>query len=136
MVAVADLMAGGALAATYTGLVGSRHGSGSAGAPARVTAPVARRVSSAAASADYAVDASSYRLVVAARSRCWVQVVDGGRATYAAVMPAGHSRSFSVTGGSRVELGSAGGSVTVSTGGRSQRLTPPAAPYTFNFTPA
>ena len=135
VVALLDLLALGALAATYTGLLGgtsrgTANGSGSA-VPA---ATVLKQVRSSASSADYTVAAPAYRITVAARYRCWVQVASGPTISFASVMPAGASRTFSLTGRSSVEIGSGGGSVTVRAGGRSQRLAaPPSAPYTLTF---
>lgn len=134
VVALLDLLACGALAATYTGLLGrtdrgTAQGSGSA-VPA---ATVLKQTGSSPSSADYTVAAPAYRITVAARYQCWVQVTAGQSTSFASVMPAGASRTFTVTGRSSVELGSGGGSVTVQAGGHSQRVAPPSAPYTLTF---
>lgn len=136
VVAVLDLLAIGALAATYTGLLGSsrRSSRGSGPGSDRASAIAISEVGSTPSSADYRVSAATYEMSVTARYPCWVDVVDADRSLFAGVMTAGAVRTFRVSGQSRVVIGSGGGSVTVRTRGHSQRLVPPSAPYTLTFT--
>ena len=144
---VAIVLAAAVLAATDTGLIargpsdsggagggaGAGAGIGGAGPPTSSGGGILRVVTTSSTGATYAVSAGAHRLVVSARTPCWVEVSQGSRTLFAAVMPAGGSQSFGLTASTTVQLGSAGGSVTVSGGGggASRRLTPPAAPYSY-----
>ena len=134
---VAIVLAVAVLASTDAGLIG-RGTANSRGAAAGGTAPpssagggMLRAVSTSSSGATYYVAAGLHRLVVSARTPCWVEVSQGARTLFAAVMPAGGTQTFGLTASTTVQLGSAGGSVTVSGGGRSRSLSPPAAPYSY-----
>ncbi|HEV2369467.1 MAG TPA: RodZ domain-containing protein [Acidimicrobiales bacterium] len=136
LVAVLDVLALGVLAASYTGLL-RRSGRGATGRSARTSAgPVLEPVASTQSTADYRVASPTYRITVAARYPCWVEVRAGASVLFAAVMTAGSSRSFSVSGRTNVEMGSGGGSVTVDADGQAQQVAPPSAPYTLTFSGA
>lgn len=127
----ANVLAAGALAATEVGLLGSARPSPGPGPAVAASAdPPLAMVSASTSSATYRLPPGPYELTVAATTPCWVEVTEAGRVQFAEVMPAGGSHSFAGAGRTTIELGSAGGSVTVSVGDRRERLHPPVAPYT------
>jgi hypothetical protein len=133
---VAVVLAAAVLAATAAGLISRGATNPGANGPGAVSRSSSARgvltaVSTTSSGATYNVSAGAHQLVVSSRTSCWVEVSQGGRTLFAAVMPPGGSQTFGLTGATTVQLGSAGGSLTVKGGGRSRRLAPPAAPYSF-----
>lgn len=115
---------------------GSSLGAGSSHQQTRNAKALVSADVSGPSNADYTVHAGSYRVTVTTTSaRCWVSIASAGHApSFAGIVPESSSQSVSILGPASVEIGAGGSSVTLSASGhKSVTLTPPTAPFTYQF---
>jgi hypothetical protein len=84
------------------------------------------------------VDAAAYGLTIATTTgRSWVSVgLVGQNPIFAGIVDAHSSQHWTLLGPAQIQIGAGGTTVTVTSKHRSQSLSPPSAPFTFNFTPS
>lgn len=124
---------GGAMTGTKSGaaMAADAHARPSA-SPGALSAPALTITSPS--SATYQAGTGPFLLDVSALAPCWVQIEDAaGHTLWAGTLSAGEHHFLSTRATTQVVLGSAGGRITVSSGGHHAQLTPPSAPYTYTF---
>lgn len=113
------------------------HGSGVHDASATATAAVQPDPTSTT-SATIRISSSHYSVTVSATAPCWVDVTTAtsGTSLFAGVLTTGEHRTFAGQPGLRVQLGSAAGRLSATSGTTSLLATyaPPVAPFTATFT--
>jgi hypothetical protein len=104
-------------------------------APPPSTTPVATQVSSGSGTATYAVDIAAYAVTVTtSTSRSWISIgASGQHPTFAGILSPNSSQRVVLLGPSQVDVGAGGTKVTITSGRRSTVLTPPSAPFTYQF---
>ncbi len=142
IVAIAVLAAGAALGLVKAGVIDKsgtnnppaaqaqqHHGS----APS--TAPLVTQVSTGSGTATYRVDIAAYAVTVSTTTgRSWVSIGAAGQhAAFASILNPNSSHKEILLGPSTVDVGAGGTKVTVAAGKRSETLTPPSAPFSYQF---
>jgi hypothetical protein len=142
IVAIAVLAAGAALGLVKAGVI-DKNGTNNppaAQAPqhhgsAPSTAPLVTQVSTGSGTATYRVDIAAYAVTVTTTTgRSWVSIGGvGQRAAFASILNPNSSQKEILLGPSTVNVGAGGTKVTVASGKRSETLTPPSAPFSYQF---
>jgi hypothetical protein len=111
---------------------GSGHGTGH-GSGSKLLTPSGLTPTSAS----YTVDASAYGLTITTSTgRSWVSVGSVGQhPIFAGIIEANSSQHVTVLGPTQLEIGAGGTKVVVTSDRRTQTLTPPSAPFSYQFTP-
>jgi hypothetical protein len=142
IVAIAVLAAGAALGLVKAGVIDK---SGTNNPPAAQTqqhhasspstAPLVTQVSTGSGTATYRVDIAAYTVTVTTTTgRSWVSIGSvGQRAAFASILNPNSSQKELLLGPSTVNVGAGGTKLTVASGKRSQTLTPPSAPFSYQF---
>ncbi len=106
-------------------------------APPPSTSPVVTQVSSGSGTATYTVDYAAYAVTVSTSTgRSWVSMgVPGQHPAFEGILSPNSSHQAILLGPSEVQVGAGGTTVTVTAGRRSATLTPPAAPFAYQFEP-
>lgn len=145
VVALVVVAAGVTLALVQTGVIGKTSPSRSSGAPAPAThrstatvptaAPLVTQISTGAGTATYQIDVAVYTITVTTSTgRSWVSVGPTGKApAYEGILAPNSSQKEILLGPSQVEIGAGGTRVVVSSGRGSVTLTPPSAPFSYQF---
>jgi hypothetical protein len=144
-VGLAVLAAATALGLVTSGVLttGGATGSPSTSPPAATphptgptsTAPVATQTSTGNGTATYAVGYAIYDVTVhTSTGRSWVSIGAVGQPPrFAGIVAPSSAQRVLLLGPSSVEVGAGGTTVTVTIGKRSTTLTPPSAPFTYQF---
>ncbi|HEY6427728.1 MAG TPA: hypothetical protein VIX84_10880, partial [Acidimicrobiales bacterium] len=137
--ALAVAAAGAALALVETGVISTTSNTtgGQSMAPPvthPTVAPKTQLLAPAgfgAANAAYTVDARAFGLTITTTTgRSWVSVgIVGQKPIFAGIVAANSSQHVTLLGPAQLEIGAGGTTVTVTSGRRTQTLTPPLAPY-------
>ena len=146
VVALAVVAGGVALGLVQAGVIGTSNNGHSASAPppahrstapAHSTAPVVTQVSTGAGTATYAVDLPAYSVTVTTTTgRSWVSLGSvGQRPAFAGILSPNSSQKVILLGPSEVDVGAGGTTVTITADKRSTTLTPPSAPFKYQFQP-
>ena len=146
LVALAVVAAGAALGLVKSGVIGSGNGGGSGtsatppahhGTVTNPKAPLLTSEQSGGGSASYRIAVPAYQVTVATTTgRSWVSIGSlGQHPTFEGILEPGTSQKEILLGASEVDVGAGGTKVIVSSGHRSVTLTPPAAPFSYHFTP-
>ena len=138
------LVAAAALGLLESGLMhlhtGPSSGSGQSGqgatqAPAS-NSPLLSQTSTGAGSAAYSVNAKAFALDIQTTRPTWVSIgIVGQNPIYAGVLSPGSSKRQVFLGPAQLEVGAGGSSVIVSAGQKTQTISPPSAPFTYQFQP-
>ncbi len=145
LLALVVLAAGAALGLVKAGVLG--HGNGSSPgtsatptvhhpAPVAPTTPLLTQTSTGPQTATYAIDISAYAVtVVTSTGRSWVSIgAPGQRPLFEGILAPGANQRQIMLGPGQVSVGAGGTKVIVTSGRRTATLTPPAAPFTYQFT--
>lgn len=149
-VVVVILAAGIALALVKTGVIDktSSPPANTAGQTHTTTAPTATvhtknllipaQTFAGSGSANYTVPAKAFAVTVTAGpGRSWVSIgIVGQNPIYAGILQPNTSQREILLGPGTISIGAGGTTLTVTSGHKSQTLTPPFAPYTYQITPA
>jgi hypothetical protein len=145
VVALAVLAAGAALGLVKAGVIDKSGTSGTSTTPtthhaaashAASTAPLVTQVSTGAGTATYRVAIAAYTVTVTTSTgRSWVSIgASGGHPNFAGIVnPDSSSQKVLLLGPSQVDVGAGGTKVIVKSGKRSSTLTPPSAPFSYQF---
>ncbi len=148
VVVVGILAAGGALALVKTGVIGKSTSPPSGTHTNTTTAPTSvvhtktlltpAQTFGGSGSGNYTIAARAFAVTVSAGAgRSWVSIgVVGQTPIYAGILQPNTSQREILLGPAQVSIGAGGTTMTVSSGHRSQTLTPPSAPFTYQITPA
>jgi hypothetical protein len=92
---------------------------------------------SASGAESYTVHAHVFGVTVTTSvGRSWVEIgAVGQNPTFAGIVPADSSQKEILLAPAQVQVGAGGTKVVISSGGRSQTLTPPSAPFSYQITP-
>ncbi len=149
VVAVAVLGAGAALALVEAGVISTANGGG--GSPASSTpttthgathptthsrsASLLTPLPTNGGTPTYFVPQSAYTVTLSTSTGpSWVSLGATGQApAFAGIVPPASSHQQALNGPSTVEIGAGGTKLTVTAGRRSETLTPPSAPFTYQF---
>jgi hypothetical protein len=146
LVALAVLAAGAALGLVKAGVIGSTGGGTTSGSPpAHQTTPrtpasktpLVTQISTGAGTASYRVDIAAYAVTVTTSTgRSWVSIGSSGQQhpIYEGILAPAASQKEILLGPSQVNVGAGGTKLIVTSGRRSTTLTPPSAPFTYQFT--
>ncbi len=142
IVAIAVLAAGAALGLVKAGVIDK---SGSGNPPAAQTsqhhgtapskAPLVTPVSTGSGTATYRVGNAAYAVTVTTTTgRSWVSIGAVGQSpTFAGILNPTSSQKELLLGPATVDVGAGGTKVTVTSGKRSETLSPPSAPFSYQF---
>ena len=145
MVALAVLAAGAALGLVKAGVIGTSNGNGNrsgSGAPpphnttsAAPKTPLVTQISTGSGTATYRIDIAAYAVTVATTTgRSWVSIgLAGHSPSYEGILAPASSQKEILIGSSTVDVGAGGTKLIVTSGHRSATLTPPSAPFTYQF---
>ncbi len=148
VVAVAVVGAGVALGLVKAGVLkGTSTGGSAAGTSTTLAqahditpattpkAPLATQVSTGNGSATYSVPVTAYAVTVSTSTgRSWVSIgAPGQTPAFAGIVPPNSSRKQILLGPAQVDVGAGGTKITVTSNHRSTTLTPPSAPFTYQF---
>ncbi len=144
LVAFAVLAAGAALGLVKAGVIGSSGSTGGNGAPPPVhhnttaaapKTPLLTQISTGAGTATYRIDIAAYAVTVATTTgRSWVAIgITGHSPSYEGILAPASSQKEILIGSSTVNVGAGGTKLIVTSGHRSTTLTPPSAPFTYQF---
>jgi hypothetical protein len=144
LVSLAVLAAGAALGLVKAGVIGGGSGNGNGNGttqpphhtPATVTkAPLLTQISTGNGAASYRIDIAAYTVTVATTTgRSWVAIGITGRSpSYEGILAPATSQKEILIGSSTVNVGAGGTKLIVTSGHRSATLTPPSAPFTYQF---
>jgi hypothetical protein len=101
------------------------------------TSSLLTQTDSGAGNANFTVNASTFALNIETSRRTWVSVGPVGQnPTFAGILDASSSKHLSAPGPTQLEIGAGGSTVVVTANHKSQTLTPPSAPFTYQFTPS
>jgi hypothetical protein len=97
--------------------------------------PLVTQVSTGAGTATYRVDIAAYAVTVATTTgRSWVSIGAAGKSpTFEGILNPASSQKELLLGPSQVDVGAGGTKVIVTSGARTFTLTPPSAPFSFQF---
>jgi hypothetical protein len=148
LVVIGILAAGAALALVKTGVIG-KTASPPASAHTSTTTPPSAVVHTktlltpaqtfgGSGSGNYTIAARAFLVTVTTGAgRSWVSIgVVGQTPIYAGIVPPNTSQRELLLGPAQVSIGAGATSMTVTSGHKSQTLTPPSAPFTYQITPA
>jgi hypothetical protein len=144
LVAVAVLAAGAALGLVKAGVIGNGGGSGTGGAPTThhpttptPTTPLLTAAGTGSGTASYTIAITAYQVTVTTTTaRSWVSIgLVGKKPIFSGILPPDSSQREILLGPSQVDIGAGGTKLTVTSGKRSQTLTPLSAPFSYQFTP-
>jgi hypothetical protein len=98
-------------------------------------AQLATPVSTGAGTATYQIGIAAYSVtVVTTTGRSWVSIgAAGQRPTFAGIVGPASSQKEILLGNSQVDVGAGGTKVIVASGDRTSTLTPPSAPFSYQF---
>jgi hypothetical protein len=144
LVALAVLAGGAALGLVKAGVLDTTNDTGHSSATAPPShhtttrpaqASAVTQLSTGAATATYLVDAPTYAVtVVTTAGRSWVSIgATGQPPAFSGILAPNSSKKVTLLGPSQVNVGAGGTKVTITTGKRSTTLTPPSAPFTYQF---
>lgn len=143
LVALAVLGAAAALALVKSGVLKTGSGSGPSGSSASgqhathpdSTTPLATQISVGNGTATYTVGSPIYAVTVSTTSgRSWVSIgAFGQQPRFEGILEAAGSQKVVLLGPSTVAIGAGGTKVTITVGNRTTTLTPPSAPFTYQF---
>lgn len=144
LVSLAVLAAGAALGLVKAGVIGggSNNGNGNGTAqppqhtPATVPkAPLLTQISTGNGTASYRIDIAAYAVTVATTTgRSWVAIgITGHSPSYEGILAPASSQKEILIGSSTVNVGAGGTKLILTSGHRSAILTPPSAPFTYQF---
>jgi len=143
LVAVAVLGAAAALALVKSGVLKTGNGSGTSGSSASgqhathpdSTTPLATQTSVGNGTATYTVGFPIYAVTVSTTSgRSWVSIgAFGQQPQFEGILEPAGSQKVVLLGPSTVAIGAGGTKVTIAVGHRTTILTPPSAPFTYQF---
>jgi hypothetical protein len=89
-----------------------------------------------AANTNYTVNASAFGLKIETSRDTWVSIGPVGQnATFTGIMNASSVKHLTFSGPTQLQIGAGGSTVVVSANHRTQTLTPPTAPFNYQFTP-
>ena len=93
------------------------------------------QVSTGAGTATYRVDIAAYAVTVTTTTgRSWVSIGAAGKApTFEGILNPASSQKELLLGPSQVDVGAGGTKVIVTSGARTFTLTPPSAPFSYQF---
>jgi len=147
LVALAVVAAGAALGLVKAGVIGNGSGNGSSrtsGAPPahhqtvpNSKAPLVSLLTTGAGGANYSIAVPAYQVtVVTSTGRSWVSMGSvGQKPIFEGILAPGARQREILLGTSQVDVGAGGTKIVVASGQRSVTLTPPAAPFSYQFTP-
>jgi len=152
-VLVGILAAGAALALVKTGVIGntSNRPAGAHTSTSPTAHPAAHPTTPAhtttlltpsqafagSSSANYTIPARAFWVTVTAGRRSWVSIgIVGKNPTFAGILEPNTSQRELLLGPAQVSIGAGATTLTVTTRQKSQTLTPPSAPFTYQITPA
>jgi hypothetical protein len=144
VVAVAVLAAGAALGLVKAGVIGNENPGGEPSAApvhrdhattGKRTTPLVTPVSTGAGTATYRVGIEAYQVAVTTSAgRSWVSMGTPGKPPlYEGILAPASTKKEILLGPAQIDIGAGGTKVTVTSGHRSVTLTPPAAPFTYQF---
>ena len=151
LAALAVLAAGAALGLVKAGVIGTSNGNSSntssnssSGAPpppqhntttAAPKNPLVTQISTGTGTASYRIDVAAYSVTVATTTgRSWVSIgITGHSPSYEGILAPASSQKETLLGSSTVDVGAGGTKLIVTSGHRSATLTPPSAPFTYQF---
>jgi hypothetical protein len=142
LVGLAVLAAGAALGLVKAGVIGGGSGNGNRTAqpphhtPATVPkAPLLTQISTGYGTASYRIDIAAYAVTVSTTTgRSWVAIgITGHSPSYEGILAPASSQKEILIGSSTVNVGAGGTKLIVTSGHRSATLTPPSAPFTYQF---
>lgn len=142
IVALAVVAGAVALGLVKAGVIDKAKGSGTTAPPAHhqttttsPKAPLVTPVSSGNGAATYNVDIAAYGVTVTTTTgRSWVSIgAAGQKPAFAGILQPNSSKKQLVLGASQVDVGAGGTKVTITSGHRTTTLTPPSAPFTYQF---
>jgi hypothetical protein len=142
LVSLAVLAAGAALGLVKAGVIGGRSNNGNGTAqppqhtPATVPkAPLLTQISTGNGTASYRIDIAAYAVTVATTTgRSWVAIgITGHSPSYEGILAPASSQKEILLGSSTVNVGAGGTKLILTSGHRSATLTPPSAPFTYQF---
>ena len=148
LAALAVLAAGAALGLVKAGVIGTGNGntsnnSGGSAAPppqhhtttAAPKNPLVTQISTGTGTASYRIDVAAYSVTVATTTgRSWVSIgITGHSPSYEGILAPTSSQKETLLGPSTVDVGAGGTKLIVTSGHRSATLTPPSAPFTYQF---
>ena len=147
VVAIAILAAGAALALVESGVIGGTTSPSTSGQTHATTPTVVKTTKDLLTpgqtvagpdSANYTIPVRAFGVTVTTGpGRSWVTIgVVGQKPIYEGIMGPNTSQHEILLGSAEVSVGAGGTKVTVTSGRRSQTLIPPAAPYSYQITPA
>lgn len=153
LVVIGILAGGAALALVKTGVIGKTTTSPPASAPTAThtstSAPPTHVVHTktlltpaqtfgGSGSGNYTISVRAFWVTVTAGpGRSWVSIgIVGQTPMYAGILSPNTSQRELLLGPAQVSIGAGGTSMTVTSGRKSQTLTPPSAPFTYQITPA
>jgi hypothetical protein len=141
VVALVVLAAGAALGLVKAGII-DKNGSSTtptttlhAATHVPSTAPLVTEVSTGSGIATYRVAIAAYSVTVTTSTgRSWVSIgTTGAHPSYAGIVSPDSSQKEVLLGPSQVDVGAGGTKVIVTSGKRTSTLTPPSAPYSYQF---
>ncbi len=144
LVALAVVAAGAALGLVKAGVIGNNNGSTANGAPGihnpAQPSPKTSLLTATGAgpgTAAYTIDVPVYSVsVVTSTGRSWVSIgTPGHTPIFQGILAPGATQHQIVFGASQVDIGAGGTKVVVTSNHRSVTLTPPVAPFNYQFTP-
>jgi hypothetical protein len=147
LVALAVLAAGAVLGLVQAGVI-DKSGTGSPSATTQTTrphattapssskAPLVTSVSTGSGAATYRVSVAAYAVTVTTTTgRSWVSIAASGqKPVFAGILAPSSSKKQVLIGPSQVDVGAGGTKVIVTSGKRTQTLTPTSAPFSYTFT--
>jgi hypothetical protein len=151
LVVIGILAAGGALALVKTGVIGkttnppagvhTNTNTNTTTPPTTVhtkTLLTPAQTFGGSGSGNYTIPARAFFVTVTTGAgRSWVSIgVVGQTPIYQGIVPPNTSQRELLLGPAQVSIGAGGTSMTVTSGHKSQSLTPPSAPFTYQITPA
>ncbi len=147
LVAVAVLAAGAALGLVKAGVIGTGSGGGPGtsgtpttahpAAPSTKAPPLLTAAGTGPGTASYTIAIPAYQVTVTTTTgRSWVSIgIVGQKPIFAGILAPASSQREILLGPSQVDVGAGGTKVVVTSGKRSATLTPPSAPFSYQFTP-
>ncbi len=148
LVALAVVAAGAALGLVKAGVIGNNNNNNNGptanGAPATHNpaqpshkTPLLTATGAGPGTAAYTIDVPAYSVsVVTSTGRSWVSIGTAGQTPiFQGIVAAGASQHQILFGASEVDVGAGGTKVVVTSNHRSVTLTPPVAPFSYQFTP-
>jgi len=141
IVALAVVAGAVTLGLVKAGVIDKTGGGKSAAPPAHhqaalaPTSPLVTQVSTGNGTATYNVGIAAYQVTVTTTTgRSWVSIGGTGQhPAYAGILQPNSSQKEVLLGASQVDIGAGGTKVAITSGHRTTTLTPPSAPFTYQF---